>query len=103
MFLLETLKQKNIMNETFAYTHRLSNLKLPLDHRSEALREEILSFLNLRNDQLEKFKVYRRGYDARNKSNIHFIYTLDLLFSSDVDTTALAKKYHLQNAPGYGI
>ena len=55
------------MNEAFAYTHRLSNLKLPLDHRSDALRDEILSFLNLRNDQLEKFKVYRRGYDARNK------------------------------------
>ena len=87
------------MNEAFAYTHRLSNLKLPLDHRSDVLRDEILSFLNLRNDQLEKFKVYRRGYDARNKSNIHFIYTLDLLFSSDVDTTALAKKYHLHNAP----
>lgn len=89
----------NIMNEDIVYSHRLSNLKLPLDHPSEALRNEVLSFLNLRNDQLEKFNVYRRGYDARNKSNIHFIYTLDLRFSSDVDTVVLAKKYHLQNAP----
>ena len=87
------------MNEDIVYSHRLSNLKLPLDHPSEALRNEVLSFLNLRNDQLEKFNVYRRGYDARNKSNIHFIYTLDLRFSSDVDTVVLAKKYHLQNAP----
>jgi uncharacterized protein len=78
---------------------RLTDLKLPLDHAPEDLRAEVLSYLRLRDEQLTHLHVHRRGYDARSKSNIHFIYTLDLAFSSDVDTALVASLNGLQATP----
>jgi uncharacterized FAD-dependent dehydrogenase len=80
-------------------SYRLSNLKLPLEHKSDALRAKVVSQLELSDEELVNLHVYRRGYDARNKSNIHFIYTLDLAFSDEVDTTKLVQKFKLQLTP----
>ncbi len=57
---------------------RLSNIKLPLDHDEDALVNIILSTLEITADQLLSFNMFRRGYDARKKSNIFLIYTLDV-------------------------
>jgi hypothetical protein len=54
-------------------TYRLLDLKLPLDHAPEDLRAEVLSHLRLTDEQVTNIHVHRRGYDARSKSNIHFI------------------------------
>ncbi len=79
--------------------HRLTDLKLPLDHAPEDLRTEVLSYLRLRDEQITRIHVHRRGYDARSKSNIHFIYTLDLTFSADVDIALVASLNGLQATP----
>ena len=57
---------------------RLSNIKLPLDHDEKALVNAILSNLEITAEQLLSFNVFRRGYDARKKTNIFLIYTLDV-------------------------
>jgi len=57
---------------------RLSNIKLPLEHDEEALVNTILSTLEITADQLLSFNMFRRGYDARKKTNIFLIYTLDV-------------------------
>jgi len=63
---------------------RLSNIKLPLDHDEQALTDAILKTLNIDGTQLNSFNVFRRGYDARKKTNIFLIYTLDV----DTNTNA---------------
>ncbi len=80
-------------------TYRLTDLKLPLDHAPEDLRAEVLAYLRLRDEQVTNIHVYRRGYDARSKSNIHFIYTLDITFSVDVDIALVASLNALQATP----
>ncbi|MAY41209.1 MULTISPECIES: NAD(P)/FAD-dependent oxidoreductase [unclassified Neptuniibacter] len=60
---------------------RLTNIQLPLDHDESALIDAILKRLSIKRDQLLDHHVHRRGYDARKKTNIILIYTLD------VDTT----------------
>ena len=80
-------------------TYRLTDLKLPLGHAPEDLRAEVLAYLRLRGEQVTNIHVHRRGYDARSKSNIHFIYTLDITFAADVDTTLLASLNGLQATP----
>jgi len=57
---------------------RLSNIQLPLDHDANALENAILTMLDISADQLVQFTVFRRGYDARQKTNIMLIYTLDV-------------------------
>jgi uncharacterized FAD-dependent dehydrogenase len=57
---------------------RLTNLKLPLDHTPPAIREAALRRLRLSEAELQAVHVFRRGVDARKRSAIHLIYTLDL-------------------------
>ncbi|PWC30600.1 NAD(P)/FAD-dependent oxidoreductase [Teichococcus aestuarii] len=69
---------------------RLTELKLPLDHAPEALREAALARLGIPDSDLLHLHVFRRGYDARRKSAIHLIYTLDLLLR---DEAALLRRF----------
>jgi len=57
---------------------RLTNIKLALEHQEHELEQAILSKLSLKKDQLVNFTVFKRGYDARKKSKILLIYTLDV-------------------------
>ena len=57
---------------------RLTNVKLPLNHQPEALEQVILATLKITAEQLTSFSIFKRGYDARKKSNIILMYTLDV-------------------------
>ena len=57
---------------------RLTELKLPLDHDAGALERVITTRLGISAGDLVEYKVFRRGYDARKKSAIHFVYSLDV-------------------------
>lgn len=62
---------------------RLTELKLPLDHKEEALRQAVLSRLGLAEADLLNIHVFRRGYDARKRNAIQLIYTLDLILRDE--------------------
>ena len=62
---------------------RISNLQLPLDHNALALNQAILTRLSIQADDMLDYVVHRRGYDARKKSNIMLIYTLDVNTNQD--------------------
>ncbi|MDZ4252242.1 MAG: NAD(P)/FAD-dependent oxidoreductase [Sulfuritalea sp.] len=57
---------------------RLTDLKLPLDHSADELHQAILRRLGITANELSGYTVFRRSYDARNRSAIVFIYTLDV-------------------------
>ncbi|MCA0762532.1 NAD(P)/FAD-dependent oxidoreductase [Vibrio vulnificus] len=57
---------------------RLTELRLPLDHKEGALLEAITAKLGIPAEQVLSFSMFRRGYDARKKTNIQLIYTLDI-------------------------
>jgi len=57
---------------------RLTNIKLPLDHDEQALRFTITEKLAIQDRELLSHNIYKRSYDARKKSNIFFIYSLDV-------------------------
>ena len=56
---------------------RITELRLPLDHPPEALRAAVLRRLKLVDDELAALRVFKRSYDARKKSAIVLIYTVD--------------------------
>jgi len=65
---------------------RITELKLPLDHPDEALREAIVQRLGIRDEQLLSFNLFKRSYDARKKnSELLFIYTIDLEASNEAE------------------
>jgi uncharacterized protein len=75
---------------------RISDLTLALDHSADDLRQAIVHYLGLHDDELLAFTVYRRGYDARKRSDIHFVYTLDV---TTTRTSLLGKIGKLRPSP----
>ena len=62
---------------------RLTELKLPLDHDEGALRAAVLHRLALAPDDLISFRIWRRSWDARKRSDIQLIYTIDVEVRND--------------------
>ena len=67
---------------------RLTDIKLDLNHKPEALKQAILTKLGIDETQLLNFSVFRRGYDARKKNVITLIYSLDV--STTIEDKLLA-------------
>ncbi len=57
---------------------RLTEIKLPLDHPPEAIAGAAIARLGIAPHDLISCTVYRRAHDARRKSGIALIYSLDV-------------------------
>lgn len=56
---------------------RITELRLPLDHPEDELRTAVVTRLGIAPEDLLSFNVFRRGWDARKKSAIKLVYTID--------------------------
>ncbi len=62
---------------------RLTDIKLPLDHGPHALQAAILRKLKLPADQVVAWHVFKRAHDARSRSAILYIYTVDVTLKDE--------------------
>ncbi|RAU19129.1 hypothetical protein DN062_02320 [Nitrincola tibetensis] len=63
---------------------RLIELSLPLDHTDLDLKSAILRRLNISEDSLVYYTIFKRSYDARKKNTeIRFVYIIDLMTEDD--------------------
>jgi uncharacterized FAD-dependent dehydrogenase len=68
---------------------RLTGLRLPLTHDAEALRAAILA--RVPGAALRGFSIFRRAYDARKKSAVALVYTIDADFDDEAAVLAGCK------------
>ncbi|MFT2089699.1 NAD(P)/FAD-dependent oxidoreductase [Paraglaciecola sp. 2405UD69-4] len=79
---------------------RLTDIKLPLNHDEQAIELAILSKLNITQNELVSFDMFKRGYDARNNKNIQLIYTLDVeVTNQDALLAQFEKDQHVRLTP----
>ena len=79
---------------------RLTELKLPLGHPPEALREAALARLGVAETELIDLTVARRAHDARKKSAVLMVYTVDVTLKDEAGVLArLAGDPHLRPTP----
>ena len=57
---------------------RLTDIRLPLEHPPDALRAAVVGRLGVPADHLLSLQVFKRAVDARKRSAILFIYTVDV-------------------------
>ena len=76
---------------TTAPSIRLTQIKLPLNHTPDALQSAVCQHLNLKPEEVIGISIFRRGFDARKKSDIHFIYTLDVQTTDNAAVLARAQ------------
>ncbi|MGZ5999870.1 MAG: NAD(P)/FAD-dependent oxidoreductase [Rhizomicrobium sp.] len=79
---------------------RLTEIKLPLDHGPDAIRAAVLKRLRIPASELVSVAVFKRAHDARKKSAIIYIYSLDVTLR---DEGAVLKRFtgdvHVRPSP----
>ncbi len=76
---------------------RITELRLPLDHPEDALRTAVTTRLGISSDDLLSFSVFRRAWDARKKSAIKLVYTIDADVRGEKSVRARLKDDHHVN------
>ena len=79
---------------------RLTEIKLPLDHSDDDLKSAITKKLGINPDELVSYAIFRRGHDARKRSNITLVYNLDVETKRDDELLQqLQGDPHVKRAP----
>lgn len=79
---------------------RITDLQLPLEHSDDDLREAILQRLGIPPAALLRFTIFKRSSDARKKSAISFIYTLDTELANEAEVLRRLKNdRHIGTTP----
>lgn len=74
---------------------RLTEIKLPLDHAPEEINKAVVARLGIAPQDLVSCTVFRRAHDARKKSAIMLVYSLDIEVKNEA---AILKRFAKDNA-----
>jgi len=78
---------------------RITEVRLPINHPEADIKSAILQRLNIPASDLVEYKVARRGYDARKRDKIVFVYTLDVEIKNEQEVLKLSDDKHLSITP----
>ena len=79
---------------------RITELRLPLDHAEGDLRAAVLARLGIADARLQSLTVFRRAYDARKKTAIVLIYTVDCTVADEAAVLQrCAGDAHVRSSP----
>ncbi|UXH80230.1 NAD(P)/FAD-dependent oxidoreductase [Roseateles amylovorans] len=82
---------------------RINELRLPLHHPEDALRPAVVARLGIPDDQLQAFTVFKRSYDARKKTAMVLIYSIDADIGDAAAEAALLQRLqgdaHIKPSP----
>jgi hypothetical protein len=67
---------------------RVTQLKLPIGHPPDALKAALAKKLKLSAFEIKDFQVFKRAHDARSRTAILFIYTVDVTVRDEAATLA---------------
>lgn len=67
---------------------RVNNIQANINVSMERLKEIVSMKTGLDPDNIKKLKIAKKSVDARNKSNVHFVYSLDMEVWGDEDYIA---------------
>ena len=57
--------------------YRINNIKSPLGADKTALKKQAADLCGLDENDLNDFQISKKSVDARNKNNVHFVYSVD--------------------------
>lgn len=70
---------------------RLTDIKLPLEHSSSALKQEVIRTLELQDSDFLALTIFKRSYDARKSDSIFLIYSVDVELTAEAEVRCLAQ------------
>ncbi|MDD7739424.1 MAG: NAD(P)-binding protein, partial [Lachnospiraceae bacterium] len=88
---------------------RIQQLKLPVSHTDKELEQKILRLLKIKSSELRSYEIIRRSIDARKKSELKYVYQIDVQVKDEKSVlgrgqknqiTRSEKKEYLFPSPG---
>jgi uncharacterized protein len=64
---------------------RVRDITLPFDHNPDALARSIRNHLNISEGELLTFTIVRKSIDARHKTSIEAVYTIDVQVANEIE------------------
>ncbi|MEH2042652.1 NAD(P)/FAD-dependent oxidoreductase [Nostoc sp.] len=71
---------------------RLTEVKLPLDHPEDEIKTAIIKKLQITDEDLISYSIFKRSYDARKKGEISLVYILDVETTQETHLLKRLKK-----------
>jgi uncharacterized FAD-dependent dehydrogenase len=71
---------------------RISNLRLPIDEPEAALPEHLTHTLKLPPDLLGPWRILRKSLDARDKADLHYVYSTEITVPDDLGQSLTARR-----------
>ncbi|HEV3340812.1 MAG TPA: hypothetical protein VG125_10665, partial [Pirellulales bacterium] len=62
---------------------RLSNLRLSIDEPEAALADRLAAALEVRHDDIRRWRILRKSLDTRDKRDLKFVYTAEVALAGD--------------------
>ena len=62
---------------------RINQLKLPITHTPEQLKQKIARMLKIRIEDIRSYQIRKQSIDARKKNQIAFVYTVDVCIKQE--------------------
>jgi uncharacterized FAD-dependent dehydrogenase len=79
---------------------RITEIKLPLEHKPEEIKSVLIKKLAINAADLVEYSIFKRGIDARKANAILLVYTLDVTIKGEAKVLAkLCKDPHVKVAP----
>ncbi len=69
---------------------RITNVKLPIEHTEADVNEKVCKLLKVKPQQITEFQVFKKSLDSRKKTNIHYIYSVDVKIANEEKYTKIA-------------
>lgn len=87
-------------NEELKFMIRIRDIALPFDHKPDSLAASIIKRLKIPEHELLEFVIIRKSTDARRKSNILVVYTVDVRVKNESDVLSrLSRDTRISPAP----
>ena len=78
---------------------RIHSVKVSLDSNINDIKEAFLLQSGLSSSDVVDFKIIKKSVDARNKRNIHYVYSVECKLRNNVQIKASADIEQIEPAP----
>lgn len=83
---------------------QISQLKLPVTHSENALKQKIMKTLHIQESEMLSWKISKKSLDARKKPELFYVYTIEVIVKKEASLKKKIKKNNItfkDEAPAY--
>lgn len=77
---------------------RIQQLKLPVSHTEEQLKQKIIKTLRIPAGEIKQYKIRKQSIDARKKQDVSYVYTIDVQVTEEQKLIKRIKHPHISIA-----